>query len=30
MSQRPGVRNGAFEIRGADEEINAMVAARDL
>jgi hypothetical protein len=30
MSQHPGVRNGAFEIRGADEEINAMVAARNL
>lgn len=30
MSQHPRVRNGAFEIRGADEQINTMVAARDL
>jgi hypothetical protein len=28
MSRHPGVRNGAFEIRPADEEINALVAAR--
>jgi hypothetical protein len=29
MSKHPGVRFGPFEIRPADEEINAMVAARD-
>jgi hypothetical protein len=28
MSQHPGVRGGAFEIRPADEQINALVAAR--
>ena len=29
MSKHPGVRTGSFEIRPADEEINAIVAARD-
>lgn len=29
MSKHPGVRFGPFEIRPADEEINALVAARD-
>jgi hypothetical protein len=29
MSKHPGVRAGGFEIRAADEEINAMVAARN-
>jgi hypothetical protein len=28
MSKHPGVRAGGFEIRPADEEINAMIAAR--
>jgi hypothetical protein len=28
MSRHPGVRNGAFEIRAADEAMNAMIAAR--
>jgi hypothetical protein len=28
MSQHPGVRTGAFEIRPSDEEINALVASR--
>lgn len=28
MSQHPGVRFGAFEIRPADEAFNAMIAAR--
>jgi hypothetical protein len=28
MSKHPGVRVGPFEIRPADEEINAMIAAR--
>jgi hypothetical protein len=28
MSKHPGVRNGPFEIRPADEGINALVAAR--
>jgi hypothetical protein len=28
MSHHPGVRNGAFEIRAADEAINAPVAAQ--
>lgn len=28
MSQHPGVRAGGFEIRAADEEINALIAAR--
>ena len=27
MSKHPGIRNGPFEIRPADEEINALVAA---
>jgi hypothetical protein len=30
MSKHPGVRSGAFEIRPADEEINALVTAREL
>ena len=30
MSKHPGVRNGPFEIRPADEEINALVTARTL
>lgn len=29
MSKHPGVRSGPFEIRPADEEINAIIAARD-
>jgi hypothetical protein len=29
MSRHPGVRAGGFEIRAADEDINAMIAARD-
>ncbi|MBE9079097.1 YciI family protein [Romeria aff. gracilis LEGE 07310] len=29
MSQHPGVRSGPFEIRPADEEINALVADRE-
>lgn len=29
MSQHPGVRSGPFEIRKADENINALIAARD-
>jgi hypothetical protein len=29
MSRHPGVRAGGFEIRQADEEINAMIAARN-
>jgi hypothetical protein len=29
MSKHPGVRFGPFEIRPADESINALVAARD-
>ena len=28
MSRHPGVRSGGFEIRAADEEVNARVAAR--
>jgi hypothetical protein len=28
MSKHPGVRNGAFEIRSANVEINALIAAR--
>jgi hypothetical protein len=28
MSKHPGVRAGGFEIRAADEEINALIAAR--
>jgi hypothetical protein len=28
MSRHPGVRNGPFEIRAADEAINAAIAAR--
>jgi hypothetical protein len=28
MSRHPGVRNGPFEIRAADEAINATIAAR--
>ena len=28
MSKHPGVRAGGFEIRPADEDINAMIAAR--
>jgi hypothetical protein len=28
MSRHPGVRGGAFEIRAADESINALVAGR--
>ena len=28
MSKHPGVRAGGFEIRPADEEINALIAAR--
>jgi hypothetical protein len=30
MSKHPGVRSGSFEIRPADEEINALVTAREL
>jgi hypothetical protein len=30
MSKHPGVRSGAFEIRPTDEEINALVTAREL
>jgi hypothetical protein len=30
MSLHPGVRNGAFEIRAADEVMNAQIAARKL
>ncbi len=30
MSRHPGVRHGSFEIRPADEQINAMIAARAL
>jgi hypothetical protein len=30
MSKHPGVRAGGFEIRPADEEINALVAARNV
>lgn len=30
MSKHPGVRFGPFEIRPADEETNALIAARDL
>ena len=30
MSKHPGVQVGPFEIRPADEEVNKMVAARDL
>jgi hypothetical protein len=29
MSKRPGLRNGAFEIRAQDEAINAAFEARD-
>lgn len=29
MSRHPGLQLGPFEIRGADEEINALVASRD-
>lgn len=29
MSKHPGVRVGPFEIRPADEQVNALVAARD-
>jgi hypothetical protein len=29
MSKHPGVRGGAFEIRPADEEVNALVAVRE-
>lgn len=29
MSKHPGVRIGPFEIRPADEEVNALIAARD-
>ena len=28
MSRHPGIRTGAFEIRPANEEINALIAAR--
>ncbi|SIN83039.1 Uncharacterized conserved protein [Singulisphaera sp. GP187] len=28
MSKHPGIRHGAFEIRPADEEFNALIAAR--
>jgi hypothetical protein len=28
MAKHPGVRTGAFEIRAANEEINALIAAR--
>lgn len=30
MSRHPGVRAGGFEIRAADEEINALIAARKV
>ena len=30
MSKHPGVRAGGFEIRPANEEINAMIAARNV
>lgn len=30
MSNHPGVRTGCFEIRAADEEMNALIAARQL
>lgn len=30
MSKHPGVKMGPFEIRSADEEINALIKARDL
>ncbi len=30
LSSHPGVRNGAFEIRAADEVMNAQIAARKL
>ncbi len=29
MSKHPGVRAGGFEIRPANEEINALIAARN-
>lgn len=29
MSKHPGVRNGPFEIRPADEAVNALIAERD-
>lgn len=29
MSKHPGVKMGPFEIRPADEEVNALIAARD-
>lgn len=29
MSKHPGVRFGPFEIRPADEQINALIQARD-
>jgi hypothetical protein len=29
MAKHPGVRGGGFEIRPADEEINALIAARN-
>jgi hypothetical protein len=28
MARHPGIRGGGFEIRAADEEINALIAAR--
>ena len=30
MSQHPGVKAGPFEIRPADEQINALIASRNL
>ena len=30
MSKHPGVRAGGFEIRPANEEINALIAARKM
>ncbi|WP_164102844.1 YciI family protein [Candidatus Laterigemmans baculatus] len=30
MSKHPGIKVGPFEIRPADEEINALIAAREL
>ncbi len=30
MSKHPGIRNGPFEIRATDEQINSMIASRDL
>lgn len=30
MSKHPGVRTGSFEIRPADEHVNALIAARDV